>query len=192
MRRYGHKCYKFFSLFFSLFFLSATQFSLFLSSLVSISLSLHLFLSLFFFFPEKAIPISVSFFLFLRLCASLSLSLSLFFFPWEGDSDLNLYSLIEARQSEPLLADLKLCSSRGGCRSLLIVLHSRRSLLVILHSSLRRSRRWWLVEFGHWLICWVGVLLNILRFFFSFWLRFLDLEFVGGSGDCGCSLWWWL
>ena len=23
-------------------------------------------------------------------------------------------------------------------------------------------------------------------FFFFFWLRFLDLEFVGGSGDCGC------
>ena len=45
----------------------------------------------------------------------------------------------------------------------------------------------------HWLICWVGVLLKILSFFlFSFLLRFLDLEFVGGSGDCGCSLWWWL
>ena len=90
---------------------------------------------------------------------------------------------------------------------------------------------WWLVEFGHWLIYWVGVLgqwwccgygggwlsfgpvvflavvgwvlfsdlLKILSFFFlslSLLLRFLDLEFVGESGDCGCSLWqlichWW-
>ena len=80
-----------------------------------------------------------------------------------------------------------------------------------------------LVEFGHWLISWVGVLgrwwchgyvggwlsfgptvfvavmgwvlfsvlLKILSFFFfPLLLRFLDLEFVGGSGDCGCSLWW--
>ena len=52
------------------------------------------------------------------------------------------------------------------------------------------SRHWWLVEFGHWLIYWVRVLLKILSFFF--WLRFLDLEFVGGSSDCGCSLWRWL
>ena len=39
-----------------------------------------------------------------------------------------------------------------------------------------------------------GVLLKILRvfFFFSHLLWFLDLEFVGGSGDCGRSLWWWL
>ena len=58
---------------------------------------------------------------------------------------------------------------------------------IILHSS--RCR--WLVEFGRWLICWVGVLLKILSFFFFFGLRFLDLEFVR-SGDCGCSLWRWL
>ena len=42
-----------------------------------------------------------------------------------------------------------------------------------------------------------GVLLKILSFFlfFSFFfhlLWFLDLEFVGGFGDCGCSLWRWL
>ena len=46
-----------------------------------------------------------------------------------------------------------------------------------------------------------SVLLKILRFFFFFSLSFvevLDLEFVGGFGDCGCSLWrlicywWWL
>ena len=29
-------------------------------------------------------------------------------------------------------------------------------------------------------------------FIFKILLRFLDLEFVGGFGDCGCSLWRWL
>ena len=40
-----------------------------------------------------------------------------------------------------------------------------------------------------------GVLLKVLSVFFFFSLfcwGFLDLEFVGGSGDCGCSLWQWL
>ena len=41
-----------------------------------------------------------------------------------------------------------------------------------------------------------GVLLKILSFFFFFFFFFgwwfLHLEFVGGSGDCGCSLWRWL
>ena len=35
---------------------------------------------------------------------------------------------------------------------------------VVLHNSHYR----WLVEFGHWLIYWVGVLLKILSFFFFF------------------------
>ena len=88
----------------------------------------------------------------------------------EGDSDLKQSSPIEACQSEPLLADLKLCSPRGSCRS----------LLVILHNSRRRSRHWWLVEFGHWLICWVGFLLKILSYYYYF---FYFVE-VFGFGIC--------
>ena len=44
-----------------------------------------------------------------------------------------------------------------------------------------------LVEFGlafYSLFCWL-----VEFFFFPLLLRFLDLEFVGESGDCGCSLW---
>ena len=53
----------------------------------------------------------------------------------------------------------------------LLVSGSRRSLLVICHSSRCRSRCRWLVEFGRWFICWVGVLLKILSFFiFYFFL----------------------
>ena len=120
---------------------SATQLSLSLSlsSLVSISSLLPISFSLSFF---------LSLTLFLSLCISilslqiqpisapLSLSLSFFFFPVtislsffscheeEGNPDLKQSSPIEARQSEPLLADLKLCSPRGSRRSLLIILHS--------------------------------------------------------------------
>ena len=61
------------------------------------------------------------------------------------------------------VADLKLCLPSG----------SRRSLLVILHSSCRRSRCQCLVEFGHWLICWVRVLLKILRFIYLFIFFFI-------------------
>ena len=50
------------------------------------------------------------------------------------------------------------------------------------------------------MVGWVWSLIDLLgwgfvedfEFFFVFWLRFLDLEFVEGSGDCGCSLWRWL
>ena len=45
------------------------------------------------------------------------------------------------RGSKAQLADL--CPPSGN----------RRSLLVVLHNSRRRSRRRWLVEFIHWLIC---------------------------------------
>ena len=55
----------------------------------------------------------------------------------------------------------------------------------------------WLVEFWASGVCGCNWLSFILSFFsFFFFLRFLDLEFVGVSSDCGCSLWrlichWW-
>ena len=126
---------------------------------------------------------------FFFLCAVLSLSLS---FPVMKKKAI----LIWSRARRLKLANLNLCLPRGSRQYLLIVLHSHRSLPVVLHNSCCQSRHRWLVEFGHWLICWVGVLLKILSFilflFFYILLRFLDLEFVGGSGDCGCSLWQWL
>ena len=50
------------------------------------------------------------------------------------------------------------------------------------------------------MVGWVWSLIDLLgwgfvedfEFFFFFWLRFLDLEFVERFGDCGCSLWRWL
>ena len=75
------------------------------------------------------------------------------------------------RGSEAQLSDLKQSSPIFARQSKALLADlklcspsgNRRSLLVVLHSSRRR-----------WL------------------LRFLDLKFVGGSGDCGCSLWRWL
>ena len=61
----------------------------------------------------------------------------------------------------------------------------------------------WLVEFWVGGVCGCsGLSFNLcfiedFEFFFPpLLLRFLDLEFVGGSGYCGCSLWrlicrWW-
>ena len=59
----------------------------------------------------------------------------------------------------------------------------------------------WLVEFWANGVCsWLSFILCFVEdfffFFFSLLLRFLDLEFVGVSSDCGCSLWrlichWW-
>ena len=54
----------------------------------------------------------------------------------------------------------------------------------------------WLVEFWASSVCGCSGLSFILCFvedfefffFFPLLLRFLDLEFVGGSGDCGYSL----
>ena len=134
-------------------FLSVCNTTFSLSSLVSIS-------------PLLPISFSLSFFLSLHLFVSAFLSLSLFFFlvtiflsffscHEEGDSNLKQSSSIKARQSEVLLANLKLYSPKGSRRSLLVVLHSRRSLFFVLHSChsllvvLHSSRRRWLVEFGH-------------------------------------------
>ena len=177
MRWYGHQCYNFFLILFT--FLSPPNTSL---SVCNTALSLSPLSSLVSISPLLPISFSVSFFLSLHLFVSAPLSLS--FFYWEGDSDLKQSSPIEARQSEPLLVDLKLCSPRG----------SRRSLLVILHSSCRRSRRWWLVEFSHWLICWVGVLLKILSFFFfffgwGFWIWNLLKDSVIVVVVCGGGCW---
>ena len=44
----------------------------------------------------------------------------------------------------------------------------------------------WSVGLGFCWRFWVFIL------FYFILLRFLDLEFVGGSSDCGCSLWRWL
>ena len=209
MRAYRQECYNSFDYFiyFSLssqhISLSVSNTALSLSPFWSPSLRCFLFLSHFHFFLSLTLFLSLYISVLSPQIWLVSAPLSLFlFFPVtislsffscheeEGNSDLKQSSLIEACQYEPLLADLNLCSPKGSRRSLLVVLHSRWSLLVVLHSSRRR----WLVEFGHWLICWVGVLLKILSFLFYYFilLRFLDLEFVGGSGDCGCSLWRWL
>ena len=54
----------------------------------------------------------------------------------------------------------------------------------------------WLVEFwasGVYGCSWLSFILYFVEYFdicFSLLLRFLDLEFVGGLGDCGCSLLW--
>ena len=54
----------------------------------------------------------------------------------------------------------------------------------------------WLVEFwagGVYGCSWLSFILYFVEYFdicFSLLLRFLDLEFFGGSGDCGCSLLW--
>ena len=145
MRAYGQECYNSFD-YFIYFSLSSQHISLSICN-TALSLSplsgLHLFVASYFFLTF----IFLSLTLFLSLCISilslqiqpisapLSLSLSLFFpvtislsffscHEEEGNPDLKQSSPIEARQSEPLLADLKLCSPRGSRRSLLIILHS--------------------------------------------------------------------
>ena len=180
MRAYGQQCYNFLDYFIH-FSLSSQHISLCLQhSFLSLLSGLHLSL----------LPISFSLSFFFSPSLRLCVSFSLFFFPVtiflsffscheEDDFDLKQSLSIKARQSEVLLVDLKLCSPKGSRRSLLVVLHSRRSLLIVLHSSRRR----WLVEFGHWLICWVGVLLKILSFF---------LVEVFGFGICWRIWWLWL
>ena len=136
MRTYGQQFYNFLDYFIH-FSLSSQHISLRLQhSFLSLLSGLHLSL----------LPISFSLSFFLSLHLSVSASLSLFFFfpvaiflsffscHEEDDSDLKQSLSIEARQSEVLLVDLKLCSPKGSRRSLLVVLHSRRSLLVVLHS----------------------------------------------------------
>ena len=203
MRAYEQKCYNSFIILFSFLshpntYLSPSTTQLSLSPLWSPSLRCSLFLSHFHFFfflsltlflslcilvllPQirpVSVPLSLSFFFPL----SLSLSLS---FPVTKKKAIPIWR--EARQFEPLFADLKLCTPRG----------SRRSLLIVLHSSHHRS----LVEFGHWLICWSGVLLKILSYLFiylfcwDFWIWNLleDLVIVvvvcggGCSGGCCCG-----
>ena len=162
-----------------------------ISSLLPISFSLSFFLSLTLFLslcisvlspqiqPVSA-PLSLSLSLSLSIFLSLSLSLS---FPimkkkailiWSRARRLKLVDWTSTRRSEALLAQ---------------------GQSPILARRPPSSRRRWLVEFGHWLICWVGVLLKILSFYFILFfilLRFFDLEFVGGFDDCDCSLLRWL
>ena len=151
MRAYGQQCYNFLDYFIH-FSLSSQHISLrpqhsFLFLLSGLHLSLlPISFSLSFFFISPSLRLYVSFSLFFF---PVTIFLSFFSYHEEDDSDLKQSSPIEARQSEVLLADLKLCSPRGSRRSSLVILHSRRSLLVVLHSSRRRSRRRWLVEFGH-------------------------------------------
>ena len=170
----------FFSSFFLCLFLSPVTPSsfFFLSSPASLlwlrvffrSLSLHLSLSLFYFFFPFTISLSLS-------------------FPVTKKKAIPIWS----RTHRLKLANLKLCSPRGSCRSLLVVLHS--------------SCHWWLVEFGHWLICWVGVLWKILSFYFLFfkfcwgfciWNLLEDPVIVvvvcggGCNGGCCCGGGHWL
>ena len=84
------------------------------------------FLSLLFFFSCHYLPLSLS-------CPQPS--------PIRFWFDSNCVQQRGRRGSKAQLADL--CLPSGN----------RRSLLVVLHSSRLRSRRRWLVEFSHWLIC---------------------------------------
>ena len=204
MRAYGQKCYNSFDYFiyFSLSFqhISLSVCNTALSALWSPSLRCSLFLSHFHFFFYLSLfafwyyrcRFDPSLCLFLSLSLSLSLSFILFYFfsvtislsffsyhEEEGDSDLKQSLSIEACQSEPLLTNLKLCSPRAVadlCSSSSIALAIDGWLSLVID---------WSVGLGFCWRFWVFLLLFIL-------LRFLDLEFFGGSSDCGCSLWWWL
>ena len=155
-----------------------------LSSLLLFFLSLSYFFSSFFhclllapvtpssLFLILSSPASSQWFrvLFLFFFLSLSLYLS---FPVTKKKAI----LIWSRARWLKLANLNLCSPGAVadlCSSSSTALLANGWLSLVID---------WSVGLG---FCW--------RFwvFFFFWLRFLDLEFVGGSGDCGCSLWRWL
>ena len=176
MRAYEQQCYNFLDYFIH-FSLSSQHISLrlqhsFLSLLSGLHLSVapYFFLNFIFFYLSVSASLSLSFF-FLSLSFSLSFLVTKKAIP------------IWSRARQLKLANLKLYSPRGSHRSLLVVLHSRSSLLVVLHCSLRR----WLVEFGHWLICWVGVLLKILSLFLK-----KNLVEIFGFGICWRIRWLWL
>ena len=168
------KIYSFLSLLY--YFSFSLSLTFFLLSSTACSLLLSLPLPFFLFFLLQHLHSGFGFFFFFFSCHDLSLFLFLsrrrrrFWFEVElADWSSPIWS--SARRSEALLA-------RG----------SRRSLLIILHSFCR----WWLLSL---VIDWsvgLGFYWRFWVFFFFFFLRFLVLEFVGGSGDCGCSLWRWL
>ena len=81
-------------------------------------------------------------------------------------ANLNLYSLIWSSARLGAVADL--CSSSSTA----LIADGWLSLVIDWSVGLRFCWRFWV--------------------FFFFWLRFLDLEFIEGFGDCGCSLWRWL
>ena len=160
-----------------------------LSSLVSISSLLPISFSLSFFFISHSLSLSLHFGIITtdptRLCAPLSLSLSLslsfsLYFPVivslsffsyheeEGDSDLKQSSPIEARQSEPLLADLKLYLPRGNRRSLLVVLQALAadgwlSLIIDWSVGLGFCWRFWVFILFYFLFCWGFLIWNLLE-----------------------------
>ena len=168
--------------------LSATQLSL-LSGL-HLSVAPYFFLTFIFFLSLSLCILVLS--LQIRpvsMPLSLSLSLSLFYFIlFFFCHYLSLFLFLSRRRrwfrSEAELVDwsLPIWTSTHQSEALLTQ-GSRRSLLVVLHSSRHR----WLVEFGHWLICWVGVLLKILSFFII--IYFVE---VFGFGIFWRIQWLWL
>ena len=118
MRAYGQQCYNFLDYFIH-FSLSSEHISLhlqhnFLSLLSGLHLSVtpYFFLTFIFFIsPSLHLSVSASFSLSLFFCFFLgTIFLSFFSCHEEGDSDSQQSLLIEARQSEVLLADLKLAN----------------------------------------------------------------------------------
>ena len=194
MRAYGQKCYNSFDYFiyFSLSFqhISLSVCNTALSPLWSPSLRCSLFLSHFhFFFISLSLHFGIIAADSTRLYASFSLSLSLsFIFYFFFCHYLSLFLFLSRRRrwfrSEAELVDwsLPIWTSTHQSEALLTQ-GSRRSLLVVLHSSRHR----WLVEFGHWLICWVGVFLKILSFFII--IYFVE---VFGFGIFWRIQWLWL
>ena len=170
--------------------LSATQLSL-LSGL-HLSVAPYFFLTFIFFLSLSLCILVLS--LQIRpvsmpLSLSLSLSLSLFYFIlFFFCHYLSLFLFLSRRRrwfrSEAELVNwsLPIWTSTHQSEALLTQ-GSRRSLLVVLHSSHHR----WLVEFGHWLICWVGVLLKILSFFII--IYFVE---IFGFGIFWRIQWLWL
>ena len=152
-----------------------------LSSLVSISPLLPISFSLSFFYISHSLSLSLHFGIITtdptHLCAPLFLSLSfpvivsLSFFSChkeEGDSDLKHSLPIEARQFEPLLADLKLCLPRGNCRSLLVILQALTadgwlSLVIDWSVGLGFCWRFWVFILFYFLFCWGFLIWNLLE-----------------------------
>ena len=188
MREYGHECYNSFDYFiyFSLssntyLYLFATQLSLSLLSGLHLSVAPYFFLT--FIFLYLSLSFSLSAFRYyhhrsnpsLRPSLSLSLSfpviVSLSFFSChkeEGDSDLKHSLPIEARQFEPLLADLKLCLPRGNCRSLLVILQALTadgwlSLVIDWSVGLGFCWRFWVFILFYFLFCWGFLIWNLLE-----------------------------